>query len=377
MANTEEVYNPRHELLIVHVVDSLQIGGIERLVHDLVTARGGNRTAVACLESLGPFGESLRKMGISVELIGRRGGFVSTGLRIWRHLQRVRPDVVHCHNLPASLYGALGARLAGDIPVVMTKHGALVPRKDAASRLCRWLLRRAHVVGVSRQAVGIMQDWLGHGSGVVQYVPNGISPAEYGNLPPQRLARAQLGLPAQSYIIGIVARVTPVKGHVPLIDVFSRIRKRCPNTLLVIVGDGGRVPMVKERIHALGLGNSVLLMGQRQDIPAILAALDVFCLPSEMEGMPITVLEAMAAGLPVVSSRVGGIPELIQHGKTGLLVSPGSTIELEAALFVLLQNPEIGREMGQLARERLTRMFSLEQVLRRYEDIYRGAVVRT
>jgi glycosyltransferase involved in cell wall biosynthesis len=161
-----------------------------------------------------------------------------------------------------------------------------------------------------------------------------------------------------------------------LIEVFARLLKRLPEALLLIVGDGVRLPAVRERIRELGIGESVLVMGERHDVPTILAAMDVFCLPSEMEGMPMTVLEAMAAGLPVVASDVGGIPEVVEDGRTGLMVPARAAGELEAALLALAGDPERAREMGRLGRERLLKEFSLDQALTAYEGVYRAAVLR-
>src|ERR1700730_6846846 len=126
---------------VLHVVDSLEIGGMERLVHDLAIARGAETTSVACLVSVGSFGEALRNQGTQVELIGTKGGLIPTVWRIWRHLRRVRPELLHCHNLYSFLNGSTAGRLAGNIPVVVTKHGASVPGNGLGSRINRWLIR--------------------------------------------------------------------------------------------------------------------------------------------------------------------------------------------------------------------------------------------
>lgn len=362
--------------LVVHVVDSLEIGGLERLVHDMAIARGGERTSVACLVSVGPFGEALREQGIHVELIGTKHGFVQTVWRMWRHLRRIRPDVVHCHNFFALLNGNVGARLAGDIPVVMTKHGAGAPGRGLGSRLNRFLARRVDVVAVSREAMGIMRAWMPDGSRPVRYIANGISRAPYAHLPSREEARAQLGLPAGRFIVGIVARVTGLKGHGLLIAVFARMLEKLPGALLLIVGDGAGLGMVRTQIRELGIERSVLVMGARSDVPKILAAMDVFCLPSEMEGMPMTVLEAMAAGLPVVTSNVGGIPDVVAAGHTGLMVPARAAEELEAALLALASDPGRAREMGEAGRQRLIGEFSLERTNGSYEELYREAEIR-
>jgi glycosyltransferase involved in cell wall biosynthesis len=238
----------------------------------------------------------------------------------------------------------------------------------------RVLIRRADVVAVSRQARHIMRVWTGNRQ--VHYIANGISTDAYDHLPTRTEARTQLDLPQSSFVIGIVARVTPSKGHQLLIEVFARMRTKIANAMLLIVGDGIGLSEVKAQVGRLGLNSPVRLMGERQDVPTILAAMDVFCLPSETEGMPMTILEAMAAGLPVVASNVGGIPELVEEGRTGFMVGPGAADELEAALVTLANDPERAREMGRLGRDRLWNEFSVKSTLSAYEELYREVTTR-
>jgi glycosyltransferase involved in cell wall biosynthesis len=357
------------------VVESLQTGGLERLVHDLVIGRGGGSTSVACLESIGPFGEALRDRGLPVELLGKQRGFLATLWRLRGYLRRVQPDVVHCHNLFPFLIGSLAARLSGGIPVVMTKHGIKLPDRGIGRRLVRALLRRDYAVSVSPEAARLMTAWMRPGSRPVRYIANGIATAPYDNLPTREAARAQLGLPAASFIVGIVSRVALCKGHLVLLDAFARVLSERPGAVLLIVGTGPELPAVSARIQELGSAGPVIVLGERRDIPCILAALDVLCLPSEMEGMPMTVLEAMAARLPVVASNVGGIPEIVDHGRTGLLVPPRSVDDLAAALLQVAGDPARAREMGRAGRRKLLQAFSLDNALAAYEQCYREALL--
>ena len=360
---------------VLHVVYSLEIGGMERLVHDLALARGCEETSVACLASVGPFGEALRSRGIQVELIGTRGGFIPTVWRLRTLSRRLRADMLHCHNLCSFLNGSIAARVAGNVAVVVTKHGASIPGKGLGSRANRLLIRRADVVAVSREVMGVVKAWAPD-SESVHYIANGVSTEPYDNLPTKAEARAKLNLPQSSFVVGMVARVARGKGHRLLLEVFARLQSKIPSALLLIIGDGVELPAVKARIRNLGLKNSALAMGQRQDVPTILASLDVFCLPSLTEGMPMTVLEAMATGLPVVATKVGGIPELVEEGHTGLMVPPGASGQLEAALLALANNPARALEMGRNGRERLVKKFSLEFTLSAYEELYREAIGR-
>ena len=359
---------------VLHIVDSLEVGGMERLVHDLVIDRGGDTTSVACLESLGSFGVALRRQGIRVELIGTKGGTIPTVYRLWRHLRRAQPDVLHCHSFFAFLNASLAARLSGQVPLVFTKHGASIPGTGLGSRTNRLLLRKAEVVAVSRQAKEVMQAWMRNGRRV-HYIPNGISFRAYENLPGREEARARLGLPSDAFVVGIVARIASYKGHHVLIDAFSVLRKTVPGSLLLIAGDGPGLSSVREHVRNIEIDKSVWLMGERNDVPEILAALDVFCLPSETEGMPMTILEAMAAGVPVIASNVGGIPDLVEDCRSGLLISPGAPDKLNRALLAIARDQR-RREMGRAARERFLRGFTLDRAVRAYEELYCDAIAR-
>jgi len=359
---------------VLHVVDSLEIGGLERLVHDLAIAAGPASTGIACLSSIGPFGEDLRQRGFRVDLIGKHDGLAAMTWRMRSFLRTTPPHILHCHNLHPFLAGACSARLAGGIPVVMTKHGVAAPEGWLARWGYRYLLRRAHVVGVSRQIVEIMSDWIGPGRRPVRYIANGISLDSFRGQPSRDEARTLLDLPARSFVLGTVSRVTQCKNHLLLVEVFSRLLRHVPDARLLVVGDGPALPLVKARVQELGLQPSVMLLGARRDVPRILAAMDVFCLPSEVEGMPMTVLEAMAAGLPVVASKVGGIPDVVEDGRTGVLASPHAPEQFEAALETLANDPEGARAMGRSGRDRLMAQFSLERVMVAYDALYREAL---
>jgi glycosyltransferase involved in cell wall biosynthesis len=370
-----EMLSAPSQLRVLHIVDSLETGGLERMVHDLVVARiaSGNcgATSVACLECVGVFGEALRARGISVQLTGKRGGFLAALWRMRQLLRRVRPDVIHCHNLDPLLIGGFAARLTGAIPVVMTKHGNRIPRAGPAMSLIRWLIRSARVVAVSLEALRLITEWMPRGCPAVLYIANGIATEAYDNLPPREVARSALGFPAAAFIVGTVSRLVSCKRHLDLLEAFAEILPQFPGALLAIVGDGPLRPEIEARIARLGLQQSVVMLGDRRDIPEILAALDVFCLPSDQEGMPMTVLEAMAAGLPVVASDVGGIPELVDPGVTGLIVPAGAPRQLAAALSSLARDPALARAMGSAGGVKLRRSFSISTALGAYEECYR------
>jgi glycosyltransferase involved in cell wall biosynthesis len=356
---------------VVHLVESLEIGGAEKLVCDFVMGRGADATSVICLEVIGALGESLRAQGFRVDLVGMKSRWRTID-RLRSLLKRERPDILHCHNFTAHLYGAMAARLVGGIRVLMTKHGALVPHRSPTGLLNRWLARTTQVVAVSPEALQVMKPWERPDGKPILYIANGISLRPYEKPVSREDARDRLGWSRGNFMVGIVARVTAIKGHVRLVEVFSRILKRIPSAMLVIVGDGTAREAVERRIDDLGLEPSVYFLGERQDVPLILSALNVFCLPSETEGMPITLLEAMAASRPVVVSTVGAIPAVVEDRVSGILISPFDSDAIEQALLSLAEDPQRAALMGEAGRRRVARDFSSETALRNYEEVYQG-----
>ena len=361
---------------VAHLVESLEIGGAERLVSDLVCARGQDSTSVICLEVIGALGEELQRGGFQVDLVGMHGLRIQTAYRLWRLLKERRPDVLHCHNLTAHLFGAAAARLTGGIAVVMTKHGAMQPVGGMVGFLNRKLAHHTQTVAVSKEALDLVKAWLGPESPLPVQISNGISLQPYENLPRRGEARAHLCWPLDSFLIGIVARLVVSKGHLLLVDTFARLVQKVPQAKLLIVGEGYTRPQVEARIRDLALESSVMLLGERHDVPEILAALDVFCLPSETEGMPITLLEAMAASLPVVITRVGAVPSVVDDGVSGLLIPPFDSAALERALLTLAADPQRAATMGRAGRARVERDYSLQSALDAYERLYAEMLAR-
>jgi glycosyltransferase involved in cell wall biosynthesis len=182
-------------------------------------------------------------------------------------------------------------------------------------------------------------------------------------------ARAALGIGSEHLVIGTVGRLDPVKDQVGLLKAFSRLTDD-PRAFLLIVGDGPCRQELEATIGALGLGDRVRLLGERDDVPAVLSAMDVFVLCSVGEGISNAILEAMATGLPVVATRVGGNPELVTDGSTGFLVEPRSPAGLAARLRRYLEDPMLPAHHGRAAREHAEAEFSLERMVGAYEQLY-------
>lgn len=356
---------------VLHVVRSLEVGGLERLVADLVRARQGAATSVLCLTCLGPIGEQLRNEGIEVKALGIARLSLAGVLRSAAAVRRAAPQVLHCHNMQAHLHGGLAARMNGDLPVVLTKHGMVTPTSGLIPRLNRRLARRTEIVAVSEDVRGAMRRWLGFPK-QVHRIGNGIPLASFEGSGKHRLSvRARQKWSAETFVFGCVARLAPSKDHETLLNAFAKASSSEKRLRLVLVGDGPLRAELERAVAQLNLSGNVEMLGERDDVYDLLPAFDAFVLASRNEGLPMTLLEAMAARLPVVATSVGGIPEVVLPDETGILVEPESPDELAHAMLTLFQQPDLRRRIREGGRRRVDAEFDLRIAAERYEVIYR------
>jgi glycosyltransferase involved in cell wall biosynthesis len=253
--------------------------------------------------------------------------------------------------------------------VIHGEHGTLqLSRRQALVQRFAWM-RTDGVLSVSSRLAERIARATAFPLERITVIRNGVDLARFGLTGP-RDARAALGLPKDRIIIGAVGRLVPVKDHATLIAAIARLRQRGIDVMAVIAGDGPLRPELETLAAASGVGDRVRLLGYRPDVAAVLAALDVFVMCSQSEGLSNTILEAMATGLPVVATAVGGTDELVEPGVSGLLVPPGSPAELADALAVLAGSGPCRARMGEAGRARARAEFSLSAMVRRYEDLY-------
>lgn len=354
------------------------VGGRERLIVEQAAVRGPESTSIICFQEVGVLGEKLRAEGFRVDVAGWGQGLrASFAWRLAKLMREHQAEVVHCHHIISHRYGAFCARAGAGFRrrtprVFLTVHGPLDLPNGPRGQMNRRLMRRTQVVTVSKEMRGVMEQWLGPSDAPVQFIHNGISPAPYLNLPAKNAARAELGLPQDAFLIGHIGRIDWAKGHITLVDSLSRIRIQFPKATVVMVGDGPLRGEVEKRIRALELESNVILMGERHDVPMILAALDVLCLPSDKEGMPLVILEAMAAAKPIVATPVGDIPEMLDQGRCGVLVPHGQLAALDRALLAMAHDPERAAALGEAARQHMIGNYSFEAMVAAYEALYRG-----
>jgi glycosyltransferase involved in cell wall biosynthesis len=362
--------------VVCQLVHGFPIGGTEVLVDRLIRRLADRFDfLIACLDDIGELGEKLVADGFELHQLGRRPGFDwGCVRRLARLLDERGASVLHAHQYTPYAYGA-ATRLFGRRPsILFTEHGRFYP--DVASRKRRWfnrfmMSRRDRLVAVG----GAVRQALIANEGMpaqrIEIVYNGVSPSPAALSAAERAAtRDQLGAAADEFLILQVARLDPIKDHGTALRAFALAAESVSRLRLVLVGDGPERGAIEQAIAAHRLGDRVTMLGQRRDVPTLLAAADAFLLTSVSEGIPVTIIEAMRAGLPVASTNVGGVPEVIEHGDTGWLAPAGDAEQLAAGLVRLATDASLRIQFAERGARRVAERFSESQMMGSYERIY-------
>lgn len=358
---------------VIHLLQGLETGGLEHMVVQLVEGCDARRfqPQVVTYDVLGEYTAHLQRQGIPVRLMRRRPGVdLRYVLRLAGYFRQARPDILHLHNPTAFFYGTLAGRLARVPRIVYTEHG----RDFASSTRNRYL--HAVLGRMIDRAVAVSQagrDMLvqeGVPPAHIEVIHNGIDAAAFTLDEDRWGVREQLGLTRTQPVLGIVARLDPIKDHFTLLHAMRRLQTRHAGAVLLVIGDGPLRGELEATSRAQGLQRQVRFLGNRADVPALLAAIDVVVLCSRSEGLSLTLLEEGAAANARVATAVGGNTEIIRQGRTGLLVPPGDDAALAEALCVLLDDPEWAVELGAAARRAFVEQFTLRQMLDHYESLY-------
>lgn len=361
---------------VVHAVLSLDLGGLERLVLDLVarSASAGQVPAVLCLERFGRLAEDARALGAEVVCADKPPG-LKPGLvfKIRGLLRKLRPDVIHTHQAAALLYTGWAA--PGIAPVVHTEHGKHYEPGGENPRMARLAATRAHrVIAVSRDIAETLIRRRIVPARKIEYVPNGIPLERVAAAKDAKRIRGYLGIPEEAPVVGTVGRLNAIKRQDVLLKAFARCAQSVPDAHLIIVGDGDERPSLESLVGELGLAGRVHFAGYRSHPEPFFRAMDVFALSSDSEGMPVSLLEAWAAGVAAVTTRVGGLPEIVREGTDGLMVPPGDPEAFGTALTALLADRDRARSFGAAGAERVRAEFSLDAMVAHYTRIYREAM---
>jgi glycosyltransferase involved in cell wall biosynthesis len=369
---------------ILHLIYSLYRGGAERVIEThLKTTRSADYEFVVCSLTRGDdlIGH-LEDAGASVHLLDKQlRGNIGVLPRIIGLVRRERVDLLHLHNPPAALWGTLAVQVGRlGVPVVRTEHRPYLP--DTLRAIHRLLYpsltkRARRVICVCDAVRRSFAERFPSLSERFVTVHNGIRTEQFEHLPPKDQCRTRYALPAGARIIGTVGRLVPVKNHLGLVTAFHGIKKEVPDAHLAIVGDGELKDIIVTHARELGIAKAVSILPTTPDIAKFYRALDLFILPSHSEGLPLTLLEALAAGLPAVASEVGGIPEIITDGVNGRLVTGTDTADIAERVIELLLDGERASAMGEAGRETVRRRFTAARMVEGIERVYGEALGET
>lgn len=357
---------------LVYIIDSLETGGTERhlmrLVRGLVTS--GWHVSVYCLAHTGRFASELEEIGVQVEGPSRTWSKTASSiLHVIRHLciylRRERPDVVHCYLPTSALIGTVACRIVG-VPVVVTTRRTVHNRRGHGLFIYR--LAMAVTDHLSNSVVAVCDA--AREQAIREGTPESRIVTIYNAAPRFRSRSTKRELFAGSPVFGTIGRLHPSKGHIFLIEAVPLVLEKLPEARFVLVGDGSERVRLEERALELGVASCVDFLGERADADDLLSEFDIFVLPSIVEGMPNAVLEAAVAGIPVVATCVGGVPEVVQDANTGLLVEPGSSSRLAAALIRMGQDETLRADCRKKAEELISSRFQEREEISRTEGLY-------
>lgn len=386
-------------ICVMQIVSNLDIGGAQEVVRTLAEnlEKVGCQSVVVTFKD-GPLRENIERLGIPVEILPQRQHgitalpqFIRDMLRTRRALfelvKKYNVDVIQTHLLRSLDFLVLSLRLQSKVQIFWTFHNARFDLREEHLAKHKWLFKPKrwgyHVLysvctrGVNRLIAvseevktSIMKTLPSIPQKKIIAIPNSVDVQRYSKYRERTILRRNLGLAERHQVAAVVATFKEQKGHRYLLDALPEVLKNFPNLVVLFIGDGELKAALQNRTLELGLKNNVLFLGNRQDVPTLLAASDLFILPSLWEGLPMALIEAMASGLPVIATQVSGTSQVMIHGETGLLVKPGNSSELAHAIKELLSNTSLSMQMGDAARQRVEIHFGAQKQAQAHFDLF-------
>ena len=358
---------------VLFLSHAYMVGGAEEMVLNLVRHLPERfEPAVVCIHEAGPIGEEIARTGVPFKVLGLKPGLLRPFdvLRLHDFLLECEPTIVHTFLLTGSLYGRFAAMMA-HVPVIIgTEVNIYQNKKSIHARLEKWLMRRTDAVVASAASVREFYiDQVKADPSKVEVIYNAVDWAQLQTTVSREKFRTSVGVPQDVPLAGIIARLTEQKAHQVLFDAIAHDAGLAKLHLLV-VGDGELRAQLTARAETLNIQGRVHFLGARRDLGNILASIDLFAMPSYWEGLPLSMVLAMGAGLPVVASRVAGIPEVVKDGVSGLLVAPGDTAELAAALNRIVHDDTLRVLLGQEARTFVRPRFGVDGYVASVSALY-------
>ena len=355
-------------ITILHTESSLGWGGQERrTLRELLGLSGDSFRAILACQPESRIGEEARKRKLSVEIAKMRGNFdpLAVARFLWL-VHHYSVDIVHTHSSADSWMASTAAKISPRRPkVVRTRH---LNASFNIRLIYSFMADRVITVGGSTRQYMIREK--GIPAEKVMTIPTGIDLSVFDAEGIRGDLRHDLRIPEKTPVFGTVSVFRRLKGHQVLLEATPEILRAIPEARLLLAGEGPQEKNIRKKIEELGIGNSVLMPGFREDVPRVLNTMDVFVFPSLQEALGTAILEALAMRRAVVASRVGGIPEIIEDGKTGFLIGPENPSAIAEKVIHLLKNSELRRQMGDRGRRFVEAHYDQRLMVRRLEDLY-------
>lgn len=365
----------KKRLNLMQITHDLDIGGLQRVIVNICKFidREKFNVSVLCLRNLGAYLPEVENLGINVHFIPQKKSGVDyfSFLKVAAVLRREKVDIIHTHNTQPLIDGTLGALLSGVKTIVHTDHARDFPDKRRYM-FAEWCMSHFvyKMVGVSDHTVANLRKYELIPLKKIATIPNGIDAGRYQISIDKNRKRDELEITLKGPIIGLGVRIAKQKGITYLLQAMPAILNQFPDLSLVIAGNGNLMEALKQEARELNIERHVFFIGPRLDMPELLKLFDLYVLPSLWEGLPMVLLEAMAAGCPIVATDVGGNAHAITDGYNGTLVEPRNPHKLSESVINLLEQPNVRETYIRNGFKIFNERFSAEIMTRRYEDLY-------
>lgn len=368
---------------VVQVTHDLGIGGLPRVVQTLSEHLDHSRyeVEVLCLRDGGPLLDRLADRGIRSFVLKRRKTVLRADYfaasRIAKHFRARQPTIVHTHNTEAFVEGGFAAKISGVPVLINTDHAREFP--DLRRRMfLEWLVSHVtdYVVAVSEDGKQNLRRFERIAERKLRTVHNGVDADYLKPAPDAGRMRQQLGIPERAPLIGLGSRFEPQKGLTYFLQAMPHVLRACPDVHAIVAGYGSLADELEAEARSLGISERVHFIGKVHTMSDVLACLDLFLLPSLWEGLPMAILEAMAVGVPIVATDVGGVTSALEDGRNAIVVQPADPVALARGIEQLLASSELRRELGANARADFEARFSAQAMARAYEELYEAALAR-
>lgn len=362
-------------LKVLHLTTDLGLAGRERIIVDLVNDLQAKnyQPSIMCLYQSGQWEDNLNPGVTVTELHKKKKLDLSVIPQIKKYLIDNNITILHCHNPGTLLYGLLAAKWAKTPLVINTEHGFSYDLSWKSKLKDQMLYNHTdYITTVSEKLKKDLNSTYTINQNKIQIIKNGIKPN--GILEDKDTSKRKYGMSSQMFNIGIIGRLVRVKNHRMILDAMAVLLKNNSPVNLWIVGSGELEEDLREYTQKLGIQGSVVFMGSRTDIPQVLNALDLFVLCSVSEGLSVTLLEAMNAGLPIIATNVGGNSEVIKHERSGLLIELNHTMELVNSILDLMKDRPKAKCLGDNARKRFNEYFTINRMASEIDRLYRMGI---